>query len=193
MDLQLILDNNLAPAPAPPRFHGHIAAPPPVGSPLAYSEDVIVNLIIQILTLLMRLGHVNRNDFVFPPEGGHILDEALCIELNLAPSVVSLLRRLPYFSKTSFSECVQIWPGSFMPNYLDPSHLRLSRRILDLPGTNIETTEPVLQPQDVILLFQIEADLGENWILDTQASKYTFISYIMGSPALDVNRYNPPL
>ena len=44
--------------PVVSQFRGHITAPLPADSPLAYKEDVIVNLMIQILTMLISIGHI---------------------------------------------------------------------------------------------------------------------------------------
>lgn len=159
-------------------FRGHITAPPPADSPLAYNEDVIVNLVIQILTMLISIGHIKAERILFAPPGGHTdIDEAVCAELNLAPRVVSLLKRLPYWTSSEFVEWAQVRPDSYLPNYRDPEHLRLGRRVCGLPiGINPDAglVNTQLRPGEVILLFEREE--GETWILDTEASEYCRIA-----------------
>lgn len=178
MDLQDILN----PAPpaalpvAPPRFRGHVSSPPPPGSPLAYDEDTLVTLILSIFTLLARIGHLGALDLIYPRDPRHNIDEALCAELNLDARVISLLKRLPYFAQPGYSESIMIAPGSFLPNYLDPEHLRQGRQMYALPGfADPEADWPGLRPQDVVLLYNIEFDqLSDTWILDTEASMLFF-------------------
>lgn len=176
MDLQDIL--NPAPTtalpPAPPRFRGHISSPPPPGSPLAYDEDTLATLIFSIFTLLVRIGHIRTLDLIFPGDPRHNIDEALCAELNLDARVISLLKRLPYFAQPGYSESIMIAPGSFLPNYLDPEHLRQGRQVYALPGyAEPEPNWPGLRPQDVVLLYDIDFDqFSDTWILDTEASMF---------------------
>ena len=159
--------------PVVSQFRGHITAPLPADSPLAYKEDAIVNLMIQILTMLISIGHIKAERILFAPPGGHTdIDEAVCAELNLGPRVVSLLKRLPYWTSSEFVEWAQIRPDSYLPNYRDPEHLRLGRRVCGLeiginPDAGLVNTQ--LQPGEVILLFEREE--GETWILDTEASE----------------------
>lgn len=179
MDLQDIL--NPAPPPAPLRFHGYISSPPPPGSPLAYDEDTLITLILSIFNLLIRIGHIDTPDLFFPGDPRHNIDNALCTELNLDARVISLLKRLPFFAQPGYSEAIMIAPGSFLPNYLDPGHLRLGRQIYALPGyAEPEPDWPGLRPEDVVLLYNIEFDqLSETWILDTEASMF-YSSAILG-------------
>lgn len=183
MDLRDIL--NPAPPtalpPAPPRFHGHISSPPPPGSPLAYDEDTLVTLILSIFKLLIRIGHIDTPDLIFPDDPRHNIDNTLCVELNLDARVMSLLKRLPFFAKPGYSEAIMIAPGSFLPNYLNPDHLRQGRQIYALPGyAEPEPDWPGLRPEDVVLLYNIEFDqLSETWILDTEASMF-YSSAILG-------------
>lgn len=210
MDLQDIL-NPAPPAarpPAPSRFRGHISSPPPPGSPLAYDEDPLVTLILSIFNLLIRIGHLGTLHLIFPGDPRHNIDEALCAELNLDARVISLLKRLPYFAQPGYSEAIMIAPGSFMPNYLDPAHLRQGRQMYALPGyAEPEPDWPGLRPEDVVLLYNIEFDqLSDTWILDTEASMYLSLSYpgpcfIVTRPAYTLNcrtdsliaRYHPSL
>ncbi|KAK3897261.1 hypothetical protein C8A05DRAFT_19942 [Staphylotrichum tortipilum] len=128
--------------PVVSQFRGHITAPPPADSPLAYKENVIVNLMIQILTMLISIGHIQAERILFAPPGGHTdIDEAVCAELNLGPRVVSLLKRLPYWTSSEFIEWAQIRPDSYLPNYRDPEHLRLGRRVCGLPIDTIRRSD----------------------------------------------------
>lgn len=163
-----------------PRFNGIIAAPPPPDSPLAYNEDTIIGLILQILTLLTRIRHIEPGELVYPSPaqspGGvsrHAnLDQALCNdELHLSPRVTSLLGRIPYFIGGGSGP--QLIPGSFLPDYLDTSVLRASRRLCGLPTwlSNIDGDGEELLPHDVLLTYSIDPDdVGEMWILDTEAN-----------------------
>lgn len=166
-----------------PRFNGIIAAPPPPESPLAYNEDTIVGLILQILTLLTRIRHIQPGELVYPAlaesPGGtsrHAnLDRALCNdELHLSPRVTSLLGRIPYF--VGGGSGPQIAPGAFLPDYLDTKVLRASRRLVGLPPwlNNIDDDNgggEALRPHDVLLTYSIDPDdVGETWILDTEAN-----------------------
>lgn len=178
MDLQDIL-NPAPPAalpPARPRYRGHISSPPPPGSPLAYDEDTLITLILSVLYLLTRIGHIESLDLIFPGDARHNIDEAICAELNLDARVISLLKRLPYFAQPGYSESIMIAPGSFLPNYLDPEHLRQGRQIYALPGyAEPEPDWPSLRPEDVVLLYNIEFDqLSDTWISDTEASMFYF-------------------
>lgn len=117
-------------------------------------------------------------DLVFPGDPRHHIDEALCADLNLAARVISLLKRLPFYADAGYSESIMIAPGSFLPNYLDPEHLRQGRHLFVLPGyAEPEPGWPRLRPQDVILLYNVEFDqLSETWILDTEASMFSTFS-----------------
>lgn len=181
MGLQDIL-NPAPPAglpPAPPRFRGHISSPPPPGSPLAYNEDTIVRLILSIFNLLIRIGHIRTLSLVCPGDPRYQINEALCAELNLDRRVTLLLKRLPFYAEAGHSESIMIAPGSFLPNYLDPEHLRQGRHLFVLPGyAQPEPGWPGLRPQDVILLYNIEFDrLSETWILDTEASMFSSLVF----------------
>lgn len=134
-----------------------------------------------IFNLLISIGHLEMSDLVFPGDPRHNIDEVLCAELNLDARVISLLRRLPYFAQSGFSEAIMIAPGSFLPNYLEPEHLRQGRQIYALPGyAELEPDWPSLRSEDVILLYNIEFDqLSETWILDTEASMF-YSSAIQG-------------
>lgn len=163
-----------------PRFNGIIATPPPADSPLAYNEDTIVGLILQILTLLTRIRHVEPGELVYPPQAQSVsdvsrhpnLDQALCNdELHLSPRVTSLLGRIPYLSEESADP--QVIPGAYLPNYLDAKVLRASRRLAGLPPwlrQNYDNGE-ALRPHDVLLTYSVDPDdVGEMWVLDTEAN-----------------------
>lgn len=192
-----------------PRFKGLITATPPPDSPLAYNEDTIVNLILQILTLHTRIRHIEPGELVYPtlanPTDGvarhQNLDLALCNdELHLSPRVTSLLGRIPYFYGGGSGP--QIAFGSFLPDYLNPDVLRASRRINGLPPwfqTNEEELYEFLRPHDVVLTYAIDPDdMGETWVLDTEANSIRRRCYSNGCPSFDKFRqafpdYQPEL
>jgi hypothetical protein len=119
----------IPPVPSiPPSYRGLIASPQPTSSPLAYDENVIVNLIIQIFDILISLGHIPQGWSDFAPENGHRIDEAVCAELGLTPRVVSLMKKLPYISSER-TVVVQMLPQSYMPNYRNSEHIRASRNL----------------------------------------------------------------
>lgn len=163
-----------------PRFNGIIATPPAADSPLAYNEDTIVGLILQILTLLTRIRHVEPGELVYPPQtqsAGDVshhpnLDQALCNdELHLSSRVTSLMGRMPYFSDGDPGP--KFVPGAFLTYYLDTSNLRASRFLAGLPTwlrENDDSGEALL-PHDMLLTYTIDPDDdGETWVLDTEAN-----------------------
>lgn len=173
-----------------PRFYGHIPSPPPPGSPLAYNEATIIGLISQIFSLLLRVGHIaDVSDIVYPPEGGihESLDLGLCAELNLDPAVISLLQHMPYFADGGIS--AQFAPGSYLPTYIHDGVLPASRKIGGLPDWqpgNVNARPPTLRPQDVVLLYQIDPDdMGETWVLDTEANTIRRYCLSTAAPGLD--------
>ncbi|KAF7936014.1 uncharacterized protein EAE98_002233 [Botrytis deweyae] len=60
-----------------------------------YDEAEIVHLIHEIVRNFVRLSTVSEAEVIWPPEGGHRLDEALCNELNISDAARSLIRLLP--------------------------------------------------------------------------------------------------
>ncbi|KAF7928303.1 hypothetical protein BELL_0655g00070 [Botrytis elliptica] len=60
-----------------------------------YDEAEIVHLIHEIVRNFVRLSTVSEAEVIWPPEGGHRLDEALCNELNISDAAWSLIRLLP--------------------------------------------------------------------------------------------------
>ncbi|KAK4102593.1 hypothetical protein N658DRAFT_523153 [Parathielavia hyrcaniae] len=123
--------------------------------------------------MLILIGHIKPERILFAPPGGSHpdIDEAVyCTELGLAPRVVSLLKRLPYWASSEFVEWAETRPDSYLPNYRDPEQVRRSRRVCGLPiGINplAGLVDAPLRPGDVILFFERE---GETWILDTEAN-----------------------
>ncbi|KAJ5609075.1 hypothetical protein N7528_009642 [Penicillium herquei] len=68
-----------------------------------YNEETIVSQITTIYTLLHKLSYYNPpgdenpyGEVIFPPAGGHAINEELCHELHIAPEVVSLMKKIPY-------------------------------------------------------------------------------------------------
>ncbi|KAJ4392349.1 hypothetical protein N0V93_005975 [Gnomoniopsis smithogilvyi] len=182
-----------------PRFNGAIAAAPLPDSPLAYNEDTIVNLILQILNLLTRICHIKPGELVYPSpsesSGGtsrhQDLDLTLCnTELILSPRVTSLLGRIPYFIP-DLGSGPQIAFGSFLPNYLDAAVLHASRRVGGRPPWlgDAEVPGEPLRPVDVILTYGIDLDdMDEMWILDTAANTIRRCCPSNGCPSLDAFR-----
>ncbi|KAJ5290845.1 hypothetical protein N7478_000096 [Penicillium angulare] len=72
-------------------------------SPSSYDEETIVTQMTTIYILLHRLGYYNPpgddypyGEVIFPPAGGHAINEKLCHELHIAVEVVSLMKKIPY-------------------------------------------------------------------------------------------------
>ncbi|KAK2595886.1 hypothetical protein N8I77_013677 [Diaporthe amygdali] len=61
-----------------------------------YDEDEIVGLVTELYELLVKLAYIGRDHITWPPSGGHAINEDSCRELQVAPEVISLLKRLPY-------------------------------------------------------------------------------------------------
>lgn len=57
-----------------------------------YNEDEVVHLIHEIVRHYVRLCALDENKVIWPPEGGHALDETLCDELNVSQAARSLIR-----------------------------------------------------------------------------------------------------
>lgn len=168
------------------RYDGLIVAPPAAGDPLAYDEALTVFLLTRIWEILIALCHVQRDDVVFAPEGGHQLNDALVAHLKLAPSVVSLMRKMPYFKSAADGTPQLIHEGSPL-SFLHDQDLVLGRdpnylhTIGSTPATEINflgIDEFYLRPQDTGLVTP-SMSWGKAWVLDTEASERA--SYLVSS------------
>lgn len=62
-----------------------------------YEEAKIVSLLTQIYDTQQLLCYFpDDSSIVYAPPEGHHIDEATCKRLNLAPAVISLMKRMPY-------------------------------------------------------------------------------------------------
>lgn len=102
---------------------------------------------------------------IWPPEGGHDLDEALCNELNISDAAKSLIRRLP--SPKSISP-VFLYQSSQLFDILDD--LSISRE----SPSYIEGKDP--PAERYILSDDVQLSAGDPEtpivILDTRESRY---------------------
>ncbi|KAK3933531.1 hypothetical protein QBC46DRAFT_414696 [Diplogelasinospora grovesii] len=122
-----------------------------------YNEDEVVHLIHEIVRHYVRLCALDENEVIWPPEGGHALDEALCDELNVSQAARSLIRRLPYPITDVF-----FFGSSNLFYILDDFGLRQSR----------ECWSSALDDDDLILPRDVQLAAGDREssriFLDTQ-------------------------
>lgn len=129
-----------------------------------YNESEIVSLITEIIKLLLIFGYHAAHRIDWAPPGGHAINETLCTELNLAPAVVSLLKRLPYADEDFESGKIRdfhLFPCSPYYNYRRDDLLRVSR-------TAEEKGRHTLEPWDIALT--VGFNEGSDVILDTRDS-----------------------
>ncbi|KAJ5728414.1 hypothetical protein N7493_004744 [Penicillium malachiteum] len=140
-----------------------------------YNEETIVSQITTIYTLLHKLSYYNPpgddnpyGEVIFPPAGGHAINEELCHELHIAPEVVSLMKKIPY-----------TFHGSNKP-FLSQS--RAFEFIFDeeIQGGRDPQNAPVslydelrldfLKPWEIALTCWMHADDGTSVIMNTKSS-----------------------
>ncbi|KAL3420489.1 hypothetical protein PVAG01_08988 [Phlyctema vagabunda] len=135
-----------------------------------YVEAEIVNLIHEIVRNFVRLSAVAENEVIWPPEGGHNLEEALCHELNISDASNSLIGRLP--CPTEAVSPVFLYEGSQLFNITDNDDLRISRESPSYVENEDPLAECFILPDDV----QLSGGDPETHviILDTRESKCNF-------------------
>ncbi|KAJ0416882.1 hypothetical protein BJY00DRAFT_316439 [Aspergillus carlsbadensis] len=134
----------------------------PPASP--YNEDEIVQLMKDIYRTYLKLNYIKRWELVWPPAGGHAINEALCEELRLNPAVISLMKKLPYISDYSTTKDIEFYTYSRAMVYLEDDEIRGGR-----DPTFFEFQEPRLfhlLPHDITLI--CDGYEGSNIILDTR-------------------------
>lgn len=92
-----------------------------------YIEQEIVGLFNELYKVLIRLGHFEEADVIWPPSDGHTLDLSLLQYPDRIDSrVVSLMTRLPLTRKWSQK---LLAPCTRPVNYLDPVAIVRSRDV----------------------------------------------------------------
>ncbi|PYH41017.1 uncharacterized protein BP01DRAFT_188624 [Aspergillus saccharolyticus JOP 1030-1] len=136
---------------------------------LPYHEPTITTLITQIYHLYLQLDYIQPHELIYPPpETGHAINEALCAALGLAPAVISLMKRLPYFQTSSLAHDIPFTPRSQAFVYLEDEEIRGGR---DPEWYGTRAPDPgFLLPWELALTFA--TDEGVHWILDTRESTF---------------------
>jgi hypothetical protein len=105
---------------------------------------------------------------IWPPEGGHQLDEALCNELNISDEAKSLIRLLPYpASNGALVICLYEYSRLFG---VTDGDLRYSRESPSCFDDDAPPAERYILPHEV-QLSSGDRDTA-SIILDTRESKY---------------------
>jgi hypothetical protein len=131
-----------------------------------YNEDEIVALIVEIYNLYILFGYLLASQVDWAPEGGHPFNEALCNELGIAASVVSLMKRLPYAKEWMYGHSsmeFHMFPVSPTYRYLNDEHLHAGR------NANMFGQDKQILPRDIALTDTMT--YGTSIILDTEESK----------------------
>lgn len=136
-----------------------------------YSEAEIVSAITDIYRILIRLGHLQPDDVVFPPSEGHVLDlSQLGDESRIDVRILSLMRHLPIPAAGCDSPIAPAVKGI---RYTDPRALAESR---DIDGYwrrrrgigSVDATNAL--PTVLPLTARIHPD-GAVWVLDIADSR----------------------
>ncbi|KAL3447878.1 hypothetical protein BJX65DRAFT_307555 [Aspergillus insuetus] len=110
-----------------------------------------------------------------------MINSALCAELGLDAAVVSLMKRIPYFTDSSTSKYVEFFEYSRAIVYLEDEEVQ-GGRDPDL----FEVQEPRLDhllPWEIALI--CTGDEGKNVILDTRENTIRVEDFLYGPPGRD--------
>lgn len=133
-----------------------------------YQESEIVALVQEIYNLLILFGYIRADLVEWAPTNGHAINENLCKELYIAPSVISLMKKLPYIKANPYGRGdigVNLFPGSPQVSYLVDDQLRCGRKAEsggDIGG-DVESHDLKLTDCDLY---------GTSVILDTKESEF---------------------
>lgn len=132
-----------------------------------YNEAVIVSLITEIYTILLKLRYIESSQLNYPPPNGYPLNKSLCVSLNLSPAVISLIEKLPCPIDEETALSFEFLTESRAVVYTDDKDLKESR-----DPNNAGTLEDIrldyLLPSDVALT--IGRLYGVSLVLDTKES-----------------------
>ncbi|KAJ5219688.1 hypothetical protein N7468_008892 [Penicillium chermesinum] len=135
-----------------------------------YDEETIVNQVTTIYNLLLKLSYFSPAQVIFPPEGGHNINEELCHSLHIAPQVISLMKRIPY--PTDGYHKPILWQSRAF-EYLDDREIRNGRdpELTDAADDD-ELRLDFLRPWEVALTCWL--DDGISVILDTKSKSANY-------------------
>lgn len=131
-----------------------------------YNEDEIVSLVTKLYELLVKLAYIGRDHIRWPPPGGHAINEDLCRELQVAPEVISLLKRLPYVDEDC-PYALDLFPNSEPLSYLQDSDVERSR---DPAASPHRPRRDYILPHDIPLTGP--GDEGPYFVLDVKESTF---------------------
>lgn len=135
-----------------------------------YDENEIVGLVAELYDLLTRLAYLDRDQVTWPPPDGHAerINEALCREqLQMAPEVVALMKRLPYVDG-DFRYSIHLFPRSEPLSYLQDTDVERSRDPDGEPRRGLR--RDYILPHDIPLT--APGDEGPYLVLDVRESTY---------------------
>lgn len=149
-----------------------------------YDGNVIVDLTTDIYKTMISLAIMSPSDIAFAPPEGHrlILSEVPNVDRRISPRVVSLLRRLPLPANLRVLETFELVPGTCPTRYLNEGGIYQSRDI-DHVNYDYKTLESLdldnILPQDVVLTFQVDTNVGYAMVLDVEQSMFGLIRSIV--------------
>ncbi|PQE07849.1 hypothetical protein CJF32_00002969 [Rutstroemia sp. NJR-2017a WRK4] len=153
-----------------------------------YVEAEIVHLIHEIVRHFAQLSPISEDDVIWPPEGGHHLDEAVCAELNISDEAKSLIRLLPCPGPKCIPQ-ICLYEFSRILDIAEDGGLRDSRQS---PSCFDDTAPP---GERYILPYEVQLSKGDrdtpSIILDTRENTIRIV-YMMES-ADDLNPPDIPL
>jgi hypothetical protein len=156
----------------------------------AYSEGEIAGLITELYELFVSLAYLDRDQITWPPPSvGHRINEDLCISLGLAPSVISLMKNIPYVHSL---HGFHIFPRSEAYSFLRDQDIIESRdpeNLAPLPGEESELRLDYLLPHDVALSHNLRD--GMTLVLDTTDS--AFFSHRLNLNKVDTRSLLTPI
>ncbi|CAD6441945.1 a2d4b20f-cae4-4f5c-9210-343e9d6981b8 [Sclerotinia trifoliorum] len=147
-----------------------------------YDENEIVDLINEIVRDFVRLSSVSESEVIWPPEGGHNLDESLCNSLNIdiSETAKSLIRRLPDPATTQ-PETILLYGSSSLFTITNSYDLSGSREAPPCSDPNLQ----------YLLPHEVQLAIGETQstaiILDTNENTIRVVSLTEGA-----DEVNPP-
>jgi hypothetical protein len=123
------------PAYDPPSPPARPPSPPPRELPTAvlttrtpYNEDEIAEIITNIYKVLVELCYISAEDIAWPPSaGGHVISLQLCEKLGISPTVISLMKKIPYPKDVDYASRMELFPYSNPYCYLDAGETRSGR------------------------------------------------------------------
>ncbi|GKZ28702.1 hypothetical protein AbraIFM66950_011769 [Aspergillus brasiliensis] len=132
----------------------------------SYDEETIVTQITTIYNLLLKLSYFSSVQVIFPPEGGHKINEEICHSLHIAPQVISLMKKIPYV-RDGYHKPI-LWQSRAF-EYLRDEEIR-NGRDPELTGVadEDELRLDFLRPWEVALTCWL--DDGSSVILDTKSN-----------------------